>query len=95
MKNKIIGEEKHYQKLNKRLQQELNQLKTVYNTSTLDNQALRDIIYKLQAELVKNKEENQLLKNNQNLSDEEIKSLLKASKSMNMIVEMGKMTGMF
>jgi SMC interacting uncharacterized protein involved in chromosome segregation len=86
----LTAREKHYQKLNLKLRQELNQLKTKNNIMSLDNNHLRDIIKILESNLKQIEEKYELLKNNQNLSEEEIQRLLKGSAALNMIVGIGK-----
>ena len=83
MKDKLTGKEKHYYKLNIKLQQELKELQK-------NNAEIKKINYMLQNEVAVLKiqikdlnAESEYLKSKLNLSDEEVKQLVSSSKAIN------------
>lgn len=85
MKNKITGEEKHYQKLNTRLQQELNKETERVNRLYEANYKMAKEMTDLENRIATLERENGFLKEKLGLSDDEIKKLIRASAGIDMI----------
>jgi len=83
MKSKISGEEKHYQKLNSKLAKELKQsTESHYKTyGELHEINMKFMDLECQLELVI--KENDMLKSKLNLTDEEVKQIVKSSNYFN------------
>jgi hypothetical protein len=91
MKNKITAEEKHYIKLNNKLRQSWNLLKHQEINLNIQIKELNNKIYELKCNNAELLEENEMLKQNMNITPEEIERLVKsvkAMKSMEMIFNM-------
>lgn len=83
MKDKITGEEKHYQKLNNRLTKSLKQVTEERNKAYSGNFDFHRKVLKLEKELANITEENGLLRTKLNLTEDEVKQIVSASKNIN------------
>ncbi len=91
MKDKTTSEEKHYQKLNKRLQQDLNKAEERGDRLYKTNYNMAKEMTDLESRIAILEKENEILKEKLNLTDDEVKKLLKASSGIEMLAGMSKM----
>ena len=83
MKTKISAEEKHYQKLNSKLTKELKQADESSHRLFTEKMSILKQFSKLENKLKCIMEENDMLKSKLNLSDDEVKQIVKSSNYIN------------
>jgi cell shape-determining protein MreC len=87
----ITAEEKHYKKLNKKLSQNVNRYQELYTEEQEKNKQLTGFIKEKDKKIEALFEENEKLKTMVNLTDDEVKELIKSTKNQNEWVGMTKM----
>ncbi len=90
MKKHITSEEKHYKKLNLSLREEKNRYLEYYQKERKINTEYIGIINKQNEQIERLELENEKLKSIVGLSDEEVKTLVKASTKVNALSNLAK-----